>query len=87
MSLKSLLELNVGTIATVKQIDGGHRTQVQLKNLGFYPGVEVSLKKKSSIGGPLMVSLNNSNVAIGRGVAAKILVEEHIEQNIASRAT
>jgi len=86
--MKTLLELKEGDKATVKEIDGGHKAQVQLKNLGFYPGVEVSLKKKSSIGGPLMVSVGGSNVAIGRGIASKILVEAHIEQkNTIGRST
>jgi len=84
--MKLLLELNVGDKAIVKEIEGGHKAQVQLKNLGFYPGIEVSLKKKSSIGGPLMVSIGGSNVAIGRGIASKILVEEKIEQNTTDRA-
>ena len=32
------------------------------------------LAKKSAISGPLMVAVNGSNVAIGRGIASKILV-------------
>jgi len=72
--MKSLMDLKVGETAKVMKISGGFRMQVQLKNLGFHEGVTVMLAKKSAIGGPLMVAVNGSNVAIGRGVASKILV-------------
>ncbi|PJB77274.1 MAG: ferrous iron transport protein A [Acidobacteria bacterium CG_4_9_14_3_um_filter_49_7] len=72
--MKSLMELRVGETAKVMKISGGFRMQVQLKNLGFHEGVTVILAKKSAISGPLMVAVNGSNVAIGRGIASKILV-------------
>ncbi len=70
----TLLDLKVGEIAIVNKIAGGFRMQVQLKNLGFHEGVTIKLAKKSVIGGPLMVTVNGSNVAIGRGIASKILI-------------
>jgi len=72
--LKTLLDLNTGETAVVIRMDGGFRMQMQLKNLGFHEGVTVCLVKRSAVGGPLMVSINGSNVAVGRGVAARIQV-------------
>ncbi len=72
--MKTLLELAVGETAVVMKMSGGFHMQVQLKNLGFHEGVAVTLVKKSAIGGPLMVAVNGSHVAIGRGIASKILL-------------
>ncbi|RLE19281.1 MAG: ferrous iron transport protein A [Acidobacteria bacterium] len=72
--MKTLLDLKVGETAVVMKMSGGFHMQVQLKNLGFHEGVAVTLAKKSAIGGPLMVTVNGSNVAIGRGIASKILI-------------
>lgn len=72
--MKTLLDLKVGETAVVMKMSGGFRMQVQLKNLGFHEGVAVTLVRKSAIGGPLMVTINGSNVAIGRGIASRILI-------------
>ena len=72
--MKTLLDLSIGETAVVERMDGGYRMQVQLKNLGFHEGVSVCLVKRSAVGGPLMVSINGSHVAVGRGVAARILI-------------
>ncbi|NOY23380.1 MAG: ferrous iron transport protein A [Acidobacteria bacterium] len=72
--MKTLLDLKVGETAIVVKMSGGFHMQVQLKNLGFHEGVTLILAKKSVIGGPLMVTVNGSNVAIGRGIASKILI-------------
>ncbi len=72
--MKTLLDLKVGETAMVVKMSGGFHMQVQLKNLGFHEGVALILAKKSVIGGPLMVTVNGSNVAIGRGIASKILI-------------
>ena len=72
--MKTLLDMRVGESAVVIKMSGGFHMQVQLKNLGFHEGVTVTLVKKSVIGGPLMVAVNGSNVAIGRGIASKILI-------------
>lgn len=72
--MTTLLDLRIGETAVVTDMNGGFRMQVQLKNLGFHKGVTVKLAKRSAVGGPLMVTVNGSNVAVGRGVAARIQV-------------
>ncbi len=71
----SLIELEQGDKAIIKGFLGGYRFQVQLNNLGIHEGDEVEIKKKGAFG-PLLISVHNSNVAIGRGVASKIMVEK-----------
>lgn len=72
--MKTLIDLRIGETAVVQRMDGGLRMQQQLKNLGFHEGVRITLVKRSAVGGPLMVAINGSNVAVGRGVAARIQV-------------
>ncbi len=71
----SLMELEQGDKAVIKGFRGGYRFQVQLNNLGVHEGDEIEIKKKGAFG-PLLISVHNSNVAIGRGVASKIMVEK-----------
>ena len=71
----SLIELEQGDKAIIKGFRGGYRFQVQLNNLGVHEGDEIEIKKKGGFG-PLLISVHNSNVAIGRGVASKIMVEK-----------
>ena len=76
----TLLDLERGEQAVVKGFKGGHRLRVQLNNLGIHEGDTIEIKKKGAFG-PLLVSVHNSNVALGRGVASKILVEKKSEKN------
>ena len=73
--MTTLLELKQGESAVVKGFQGGYRLRVQLNNLGIHEGDEIEIKKKGAFG-PLLISVHNSNVALGRGVASKILVEK-----------
>lgn len=59
----------------VIKINGGCNVKNKLYHLGIYEGVEVE-KKISYKKGPVIVKVLNSEVAIGRGMAEKIVVEE-----------
>ncbi len=59
--------------AVVKNILGGRGLIRRLTELGFTPDAEVHVFKSSP--GPVLVSVRGSRVAIGWGVAMKILVE------------
>ena len=62
----------------VVTIEGGCQSKDRLIKLGILPGVEIKLKRKAPLRGPFMVSLNGSDIVIGRGIASKIEVEELI---------
>jgi ferrous iron transport protein A len=54
---------------------GGHGFLSRLASLGFTPGAR--LKVVQNYGhGPIIVNLRDTRVALGRGEAAKILVEQ-----------
>ena len=63
---------------TVKIINytGGKGVESKLRQLGLCPGREVKVLRFAPMGGPVMVDVGGRSVAIGRGIAARILVEK-----------
>ncbi len=59
----------------IVSIVGGRNIKQRLSALGLYPGSVIKMVT-NDFGGPLIVEVNNSKIAIGRGMAQKILVNE-----------
>ncbi|MBN1481942.1 ferrous iron transport protein A [candidate division KSB1 bacterium] len=57
------------------QIDGGWCLRQRLNQIGLYVGAHVIIKQSSAFGGPLVIVYNNSQIAIGRGMAAHIQIK------------
>lgn len=47
-----------------------------LGSLGIYPGTIIRKKKRFRFGGPVLISLATRELALGKDVAAAILVKE-----------
>lgn len=47
----------------------------RLARLGIVPGAEVVVVSRAPVGGPVLVEVNGARVALGRGVARKVVVE------------
>lgn len=56
----------------IENILGGEKVSKRLYEMGFNKGAEVKIVKNDV--GPLIVSLSGSKIAIGRGMAQKIVV-------------
>jgi ferrous iron transport protein A len=54
------------------EIRAGHELTHRLTELGLTPGVALSIVQDA--GGPLLISVRGSRIAIGRGLAHKLLV-------------
>lgn len=67
-----LSSVPVGQSVLLTKIDAGRRLTHRLTELGLTPGVELSVTQDN--GGPLMISVRGSRIAIGRGMAKKIRV-------------
>lgn len=65
--------LDPGKRAVIKELRGGRGLIRRLLELGFVPGTTVEILKSNP--GPILVSIRGTKVALGRGVAMKILVE------------
>jgi len=70
----SLAEVAAGEVATVLDFLGGRMVNNRLASLGFTPGVTVDMAQNYGRG-PLIVKVRGTRVALGRGEAAKIIVE------------
>lgn len=55
------------------KIEAGHRATHRLAEMGLTPGTD--FKVLQNYGGPLLVLVRGSRLAIGRGIAKKIWVE------------
>ncbi len=49
--------------------------RAKLKQYGLYVGDEIRVVRVAPLGGPLLVEVNGREIALGRAVAEKILVE------------
>ena len=64
--------INEGATGTVARVGGKEETRRFLENLGFVPGVSVTVISK--LGGNLIVNVKDSRLAIGNDMANKIMV-------------
>jgi ferrous iron transport protein A len=72
MKNSPLAFLNPGDNGTVKEISAGGYATRRLYEMGFYTGAKVKVVKNDT--GPIIVSLSGNKIAIGRGLAQKIIV-------------
>ncbi|HHV18046.1 MAG TPA: ferrous iron transport protein A [Thermoanaerobacterales bacterium] len=69
---QSLIFFPEGTKGKICDITGGRMVSKRLFEMGFNKGQEIEVIKNDA--GPLVVGLNGSRVAVGRGMAFKILL-------------
>jgi len=61
----------------IVEIQGGHGVRRQLISLGFHKNHMIELDSRSILRGPVLVKnlTSDTSVALGRGIAQKIMVE------------
>lgn len=62
-------------VGVVRQLAGGRGFVSRLAALGFTLGAEVTMVQNFGHG-PLIVNIRDTRIALGRGEAAKVLVEK-----------
>ncbi len=67
-----LTAVSTGQSARLKRIDAGKKLTHRLNELGLTPGVKMTIVQDN--GGPLLVAVRGSRVALGRDMAQKIFV-------------
>jgi Fe2+ transport system protein FeoA len=70
-----LIACRQGEKVKIVNIDAGRGAMINLMNLGLNIGDTVEIRRKSHLHGPLIVIQQNSEIAIGFGLAQKIVVE------------
>ncbi len=67
--------LGPGRSGTMKGTAGGVGLRRRLSDMGVTPGSKIKVIKNDSLG-PLIISVGDTRLAIGRGMALQISVEE-----------
>jgi ferrous iron transport protein A len=73
----TLLEIPIGGQARLVKISEGLRSK--LRQYGLHVGDCIRVLRAAPLGGPLLVEVNGREIALGRGVAEKIIVEAECE--------
>ncbi len=60
---------------TVVEIEGGWRIRQRLNQMGIHPNDRILIKRSGAMGGPILIQIHGTDVAIGRGMARKIVVQ------------
>ena len=67
--------IRAGQSVKVLETAAGQAATLQLAQLGIRAGATLMVRRSAPMGGPLLVESSGSTVAIGRGMARKVLVQ------------
>ncbi len=73
--MSRLIDCKKGSRVRIAGIGAGHGAMMNLMNFGLSVGEVVEVSKKSNFRGPVVVVCRETDIAIGYGIAEKILVE------------
>jgi Fe2+ transport system protein FeoA len=71
----SLAQLKAGSRAKVLDISGGGNLKAKLMNMGIYKDKEFSKLSHIGLRGPVVIKIGRTILALGHGIAEKIIVE------------
>ncbi len=71
-------EVPPGRIIKIRRIVGGWGIHLRLARLGIYEEEKVKILESAPFGGPILLEhlTSGAKIAVGRGMARKIIVEE-----------
>jgi len=70
----NLVKIEPGREVVVMQLDGGREFLEKAESLGLRTGVRIKKLSAQVMHGPVMIKIGNSKVALGYGMAKRILV-------------
>jgi ferrous iron transport protein A len=71
-----LLGVAMGKWVRIIKIQGGTDLDLKLHSIGLMPGDTVRIKRQAPFGGPVLLEVNGREIALGRGIAKMVEVEE-----------
>ena len=75
MSIIDLAELKAGITGTVTSIHGGHGITNRLDAMGIRCGIKIKKLSGQFMRGPVIIKVGSTQVAIGYGMAKKVMVQ------------
>ncbi len=79
--MKILTDLGTREEGRITTLQGGWRQQAHLRAMGIVEGQVVRKLSAVAWGGPVIVLINRAQIAIGRGMARRIIVEVNRKDN------
>lgn len=73
--IKTINDLKNGESGIIVKLSGNKKYMKRFLEMGFIPGVFVSLKKRAPFGDPLEIQLKNYNLAIRKSDASLIHIK------------
>ncbi len=70
----SLADTQEGQVGTVVTIEGGRTSVKRLADMGLSSGAEIKVIGRTLFSGPVQIEVGNSRLALGRGLASKIMI-------------
>jgi len=72
----TLDQLPVGGCGTVAEVRGGKGLRGNLQRMGIHVGDPLCVVGRGAFHGPLLVEIHGSRVALGRGVARRVVLSD-----------
>jgi len=74
-NLVSLVRMRSGQKGKIVEINGGYGLARKLEALGIRTGKEITKISEQLLRGPVLLQHNNTQAAVGFGMASRVLVE------------
>ncbi|NJE25288.1 ferrous iron transport protein A [Thermococcus sp. MV5] len=72
-----LAQMREGEHGVVVDVQGGHRARQRLLGMGIAPGTKIVVIKSGNPG-PYIVGIGNTRLAVGSGIAERIIVRREL---------
>ena len=72
----ALSRLKAGEEGTVKYLENGFELKRKLNSMGLVEGKKIKVISKQLLRGPVVIRIDNMEIAIGRGMANKIIIDK-----------
>lgn len=70
-----LIDVEKGTQVRITSFEGDHGFMRKLNRFGLFPGDLARVVRYAPFGGPVLLEVRGMEIALGKSVAARILVE------------
>lgn len=70
-----LTDVEAGKLVRVVLMNSGRELEGKLRQLGIHTGGTIQVLRKAPFHGPVLLELDGREIALGYGIAKKILVE------------
>lgn len=75
MEKLNLLQVPIGATLRICGFEGSRTITTKLRQYGLFIGDKVTIVRQAPFSGPLLLEANGREIALGRGIAAKVFVE------------